>query len=69
MVLMQPIKDTKNMGRHQVLLVAAANRYEGLPSAIRHCFSHKVSMGHLTEEQKAEMLSQHCKVFLNSFLM
>ena len=58
MVLMQLIKNTENVGRHQVLLVAAANRSEGLPPAIRHCFSHEVSMGRLTEEQRAEMLSQ-----------
>ena len=46
------------MGRHQVLLVAAADSSEGLPPAIRRCFSHEVSMGPLTEEQRAEMLSQ-----------
>ena len=58
MVLMQPIKDTENVGRHQVLLVVASNHSEGLPPAIRRCFSHEVSMGRLTEEQRAEMLSQ-----------
>lgn len=50
--------DTENVGRHQVLLVAAADSSEGLPPAIRRCFSHEVSMGPLTEEQRAEMLSQ-----------
>ncbi|XWS48428.1 hypothetical protein CRYUN_Cryun13aG0075800 [Craigia yunnanensis] len=52
-----PIKDTENVGRHQVLLVAAADGSEGLPPAIRLCFNHEVSMGPLTEKQKAEMLS------------
>ncbi|XVE73268.1 hypothetical protein DITRI_Ditri11bG0103600 [Diplodiscus trichospermus] len=53
-----PVKDTGKVGRHQVLLVAAADSSEGLPPAIRRCFSHEVSMGPLTEEQRAEMLSQ-----------
>nr|KJB23210.1 hypothetical protein B456_004G086800 [Gossypium raimondii] len=52
------VKDSGNVGRHQVLLVAAADSSEGLPPAIRRCFSHEVSMGPLTEEQRAEMLSQ-----------
>ena len=46
------------MGRHQVLLVAVADHSEGLPLAIRCRFNHEVSMGPLTEEQRAEMLSQ-----------
>ncbi|XWS31679.1 hypothetical protein CRYUN_Cryun23aG0096700 [Craigia yunnanensis] len=50
--------DTGDVGRHRVLLVAAADSSEGLPPAIRRCFSHEVSMGPLTEEQRAEMLSQ-----------
>ncbi|WRX11196.1 ATPase [Theobroma cacao] len=53
-----PVKDTGNVGRHQVMLVAAADGSEGLPPAIRRCFTHEVSMGPLTEEQRAEMLSQ-----------
>ncbi|XVF72562.1 hypothetical protein PTKIN_Ptkin12aG0131200 [Pterospermum kingtungense] len=53
-----PVKDTEDVGRHQVLLVAAADSCEGLPPAIRRCFSHEVKMGPLTEEQRAEMLSQ-----------
>lgn len=44
--------------RHPVLLIAAADSSEGLPPAIRRCFSHEVSMGPLTEEQRVEMLSQ-----------
>ncbi|TYG56784.1 hypothetical protein ES288_D08G091300v1 [Gossypium darwinii] len=52
------VKDSGNVGRHEVLLVAAADSSEGLPPAIRRCFSHEVSMGPLTEEQRAEMLSQ-----------
>ncbi|KAK7259407.1 hypothetical protein RIF29_25014 [Crotalaria pallida] len=43
---------------HQVLLIAAADSSEGLPLTIRRCFSHEISMGPLTEEQRAEMLSQ-----------
>ncbi|MBA0795746.1 hypothetical protein Gohar_006582, partial [Gossypium harknessii] len=56
--LLAAVKDSGNVGRHQVLLVAAADSSEGLPPAIRRCFSHEVSMGPLTEEQRAEMLSQ-----------
>ncbi|GMI73773.1 peroxin 6 [Hibiscus trionum] len=52
------VKDSGNVSGHQVLLVAAADSSEGLPPAIRHCFSHEVRMGPLTEEQRAEMLSQ-----------
>ncbi|KAJ7972918.1 Peroxisome biogenesis protein 6 [Quillaja saponaria] len=44
--------------QRQVLFVAAADSSEGLPSTIRRCFSHEISMGPLTEEQRAEMLSQ-----------
>lgn len=43
--------------RHPLLLVAAADSSEGLPPAIRRCFTHEISMGPLTEEQRAEMLS------------
>ncbi|GKV04957.1 hypothetical protein SLEP1_g17034 [Rubroshorea leprosula] len=55
------VKDAGNIGRHQVLLVAAADSSEGLPPSVRRCFSHEVSMGPLTEEQRAEMLSQSLK--------
>ncbi|KAM7495900.1 hypothetical protein LguiA_020314 [Lonicera macranthoides] len=51
----------KGMGkicRHPVLLVAAVDSSEGLPPTIRRCFSHEVSMGPLTEEQRVQMLSQ-----------
>lgn len=44
--------------RHQVLLVAAADESEGLPPTIRRCFSHEISMGSLTEEQRSRMLTQ-----------
>lgn len=57
-VLMQHVKDGGKISRHQVLLVAAADNSEGLPPAIRRCFSHEISMGPLTEEQRVEMLSQ-----------
>ncbi|GMN38088.1 hypothetical protein TIFTF001_007343 [Ficus carica] len=47
-----------NIQRHQVLLVAAADASEGLPPTIRRCFSHEISMGPLTEDQRVKMLSQ-----------
>ncbi|KAB1203040.1 Peroxisome biogenesis protein 6 [Morella rubra] len=56
--LMQHVTDAGKMSRHQVLLVAAADSSEGLPPTIRRCFSHEISMGPLTEEQRIEMLSQ-----------
>lgn len=56
MVLLQ--KGAERTNRHPVLLIAAADSSEGLPPAIRRCFSHEVSMGPLTEEQRVEMLSQ-----------
>ncbi|KAK2980628.1 hypothetical protein RJ640_011436 [Escallonia rubra] len=51
-------KDAGKIYRHQVLLVAAADSSEGLPPTIRRRFSHEISMGPLTEEQRIEMLSQ-----------
>ncbi|XP_044503231.1 peroxisome biogenesis protein 6 isoform X2 [Mangifera indica] len=50
--------DVGKIYRQQVLLVAAADTSEGLPPTIRRCFSHEISMGPLTEDQRAEMLSQ-----------
>lgn len=47
--------------RHPVLLIAAADSSEGLPPTIRRCFSHEVSMGPLTEEQRLEMISESLK--------
>lgn len=41
-----------------MLFVAAADRSEGLPSNIRRIFTHEISMGPLTEEQRTQMLSQ-----------
>ncbi|CAI0447662.1 unnamed protein product [Linum tenue] len=46
------------MKQHQVLLVAASESSEGLPPIIRRCFSHEISMGPLSEEQRTEMFSQ-----------
>ncbi|KAL2345390.1 hypothetical protein Fmac_006675 [Flemingia macrophylla] len=51
-------KNAEKTSGHQVLLIAAADTSEGLPSTIRRCFSHEISMGPLTEEQRAEMLFQ-----------
>ncbi|MED6155243.1 peroxisomal assembly protein [Stylosanthes scabra] len=50
-------KTVEKTSMHQVLLIAAADSSEGLPPTIRRCFSHEISMGPLTEEQRAEMLS------------
>ncbi|CAK8543058.1 unnamed protein product [Lathyrus sativus] len=49
-------KNAEKTSGHQVLLIAAADSSEGLPSTIRRCFSHETKMGPLTEEQRAEML-------------
>lgn len=57
-MLMQPVKEIEKICRQQVLLVAAADSSEGLPPTIRRCFSHEISMGPLTEQQRVEMLSQ-----------
>ncbi|KZV21542.1 peroxisome biogenesis protein 6 [Dorcoceras hygrometricum] len=43
---------------HPVLLIAAADSSEGLPPAIRRCFSHEIKMGPLSEEQRFQLLSQ-----------
>lgn len=52
------IKEAESLSRHTVLLIAAAEGFEGLPPSIRRCFSHEIRMGPLTEEQRAEILSQ-----------
>ncbi|KAL2556705.1 Peroxisome biogenesis protein 6 [Forsythia ovata] len=52
-------KVAERINKHPVLLVAAADSSEGLPPTIRRCFSHEVSMGPLTEEQRIQMLSQY----------
>ncbi|XP_027117008.1 peroxisomal ATPase PEX6-like isoform X2 [Coffea arabica] len=49
--------DSEQIYRHRLLLVATADRTEGLPPTIRRCFSHEISMGPLTEEQRIQMLS------------
>ncbi|KAK4281067.1 hypothetical protein QN277_012606 [Acacia crassicarpa] len=51
-------KSADNTSGHPILLIATAVSSEGLPSTIRRCFSHEIKMGPLTEEQRAEMLSQ-----------
>lgn len=57
-MLMQNGSEGRRIDRHQVLLVAAADESEGLPPTIRRCFSHEISMGSMTEEQRSRMLSQ-----------
>ncbi|XP_052186200.1 peroxisome biogenesis protein 6 isoform X2 [Diospyros lotus] len=52
------MKAAESIRRHPLLLVAASDSSEGLPPTIRRCFTHEISMGPLTEEQRAEMLSQ-----------
>lgn len=54
----QLLKAVQRTSRHPVLLIAAADSSEGLPPTIRRCFSHEVSMGPLTEEQRLEMISE-----------
>ncbi|KAK2416583.1 cell division cycle protein [Trifolium repens] len=49
-------KTSEKTSGPQVLLIAASDSSEGLPSSIRRCFSHEINMGPLTEEQRAEML-------------
>lgn len=44
-----------------MLFVAASESCEGLPPTIRRCFSHELSVGPLTEEQRTEMLSRLLK--------
>lgn len=56
-VLMQ-FQEKSKAFRHSLLLVAAAESCEGLPTSIRRCFSHELKMGPLTEEQRVEILSQ-----------
>lgn len=51
-------KSNYEVCRHPLLLVAAADSSEGLTPNIRRCFSHEISMGPLTEEQRKQMLSQ-----------
>ncbi|XP_022876583.1 peroxisome biogenesis protein 6 isoform X2 [Olea europaea var. sylvestris] len=51
-------KVAERINGHPVLLVAAADSSEGLPPTIRRCFSHEISMGPLTEEQRIQLLSQ-----------
>lgn len=57
-MLMQHFKVAERINGHPVLLVAAADNSEGLPPTIRRCFSHEISMGPLTEEQRIQLLSQ-----------
>lgn len=52
------LMDIQKISKRQILLVATADTAEGLPSPIRRCFSHEVSMGPFTEEKRAMMLSQ-----------
>lgn len=55
---MQQRKVAEAVSRHPLLLVAAADSSEGLPPTIRRCFTHEITMGPLTEEQRVEMLAQ-----------
>lgn len=48
----------ERINSHPVILIATADSSEGLPLTIRRCFSHEISMGPLTEEQRVEILSQ-----------
>ncbi|TQD84627.1 hypothetical protein C1H46_029829 [Malus baccata] len=52
------MQDAGKIGRHRVLLIAAADSSEGLPPTLRRCFSREISMGPLTEEQRVKLVSQ-----------
>lgn len=58
LLLLQNMSGIGKIIKHKVLLVAAADSSEGLPPTIRRCFSHEISMGPLTEEQRIEMLTE-----------
>lgn len=62
-MLVKVEKSSEKASGHQVLLIAAADSSEGLPTTIRRCFSHEITMGPLTEEQRAEMLLQSLQSF------
>ncbi|XP_072970245.1 peroxisomal ATPase PEX6 [Typha angustifolia] len=49
--------------RHKIILVAAADSSEGLPLPIRRCFTDEISMTSLTEEQRANIISQSIHSF------
>lgn len=52
------IVERERVSRHTVLLIAAADSSDGLQPSVRRCFSHEISMGSLSEEQRVTMLSQ-----------
>lgn len=51
-------RSTHEVCRHPLLFIAAADSSEGLPPNIRRCFTHEISMGPLTEEQRIQMFTQ-----------
>uniref|UniRef100_A0A0D9ZQQ8 Peroxisomal ATPase PEX6 n=1 Tax=Oryza glumipatula TaxID=40148 RepID=A0A0D9ZQQ8_9ORYZ len=46
----------------QVILVATADRAEGMPQSIRRCFRHEINMKSINEEQRRNLISEtlHC---------
>lgn len=57
-LLMQKLKSAGRIRWPHVLLVAATESTEGLPSAIRRCFSHELNLDPLTEEERAKMITK-----------
>lgn len=55
---MQQLKSVGAIRQPRVLLVAATESTEGLPTAIRRCFSHELNLAPLTEEERAKMLTK-----------
>lgn len=52
------LKCTERTRRNQVFLIAATESTEGLPHAVRRCFSHELSLTPISEEERAQMLAQ-----------
>ncbi|CAO2823874.1 unnamed protein product [Amaranthus hypochondriacus] len=52
------LKSVGAIRQPRVLLVAATESTEGLPTAIRRCFSHELNLAPLTEEERAKMLTK-----------
>ncbi|KAH9620462.1 hypothetical protein KSS87_012247 [Heliosperma pusillum] len=54
-----PLLKTGELARRsRVFLVAATENTEGLPLAIRRCFTHELSLSPLSEEERAEVINE-----------
>ncbi|KAL2931910.1 Peroxisome biogenesis protein 6 [Bienertia sinuspersici] len=52
------LKSVERIRRPKAFLIAATESTEGLPPAIRRCFSHELNLAPLTEEERAKMLTK-----------